>query len=547
MRLVRYCKTGMGLNLNNIYQRPYIVKDGRTLVKKKQDEDAQKTLTQAEQEERADSQGRSRGLQYTQGYQNITPAQSQRAQQLYGQYSYSAGGQVSSQSAKSSGQTAASAGRSATINIAQILKDFKNTAIAIGTPEDLSNEVNNRLSLIQAELAQPNPDTNLVKSDLMNASRQLDRYISATLNKDSKVVENWVNALFLQDIDFKYNENNINPQFLVKFPEGSTEKIHKSETSAMPENVTEMEVSSAVVEEQVSVEEQTKSNVFVPEDKELKTMFLQSKRLAYANEPKKAIANFQKALERAEELGDTETGAKIYYEVGKIYDDHDIYAQALKSYNMSLKQTTDNNVKTKAHYAMGQIYDDVNQIKSALDHYYSSVAWGGECENLAAQSTSLTKMGNIYRDMYEQDALDYLTVADDLAAETDNSKVKGYVSSSLAKAYDRFGEPQEALKSYSKAVKHYADADSPLKVAQNYMDAADIMIDYNCDNKARGLLQKAKTYAEKTGNNDLIDSINEKLANLSGETQPEKTTANNQPWAYRVSRDGEDYVPVIAA
>ena len=538
----------MGLNLNNIYQRPYIVKDGRTLVKKKQDEDAQKTLTQAEQEERANSQGRSRGLQYTQGYQNITPAQSQRAQQLYGQYSYSAGGsQGASQSARSSAQKSISAGRSATINIAQILKDFKNTAIAIGTPEDLSNEVNNRLSLIQAELAQPNPDTNLVKSDLMNASRQLDRYISATLNKDSKVVENWVNALFLQDIDFKYNENNINPQFLVKFPEGSTEKIHKSETSAMPENVTEMEVSSSVVEEQASVEVQTKSNVFVPEDKELKTMFLQSKRLAYANEPKKAIANFQKALERAEELGDTETGAKIYYEVGKIYDDHDIYAQALKSYNMSLKQTTDNNVKTKAHYAMGQIYDDVNQIKPALDHYYSSVAWGGECENLAAQSTSLTKMGNIYRDMYEQDALDYLTVADDLAAETDNSKVKGYVSSSLAKAYDRFGEPQEALKSYSKAVKHYADADSPLKVAQNYMDAADIMIDYNCDNKARGLLQKAKTYAEKTGDNDLIDSINEKLANLSGEAQPEKTTTNNQPWAYRVSRDGEDYVPVIAA
>ena len=154
---------------------------------------------------------------------------------------------------------------------------------------------------------------------------------------------------------------------------------------------------------------------------------------------------------------------------------------------------------------------------------------------------------NIYRDMYEQDALDYLTVADDLAAETDNSKVKGYVSSSLAKAYDKFGEPQEALKSYSKAVKHYAEADSPLKVAQNYMDAADIMIDYNCDNKARGLLQKAKTYAQKTGDNDLINSINEKLAKLSGETQPAKTTAKAQPWAYRASGDSEDYVPVIAA
>ena len=80
-----------------------------------------------------------------------------------------------------------------------------------------------------------------------------------------------------------------------------------------------------------------------------------------------------------------------------------------------------------------------------------------------------------------------------------------------------------------------------------YTNAADIMIDYNCDNKARGLLQKAKTYAEKTGDNDLINSINEKLAKLSGETQPAKTTAKAQPWAYRASGESEDYVPVIAA
>ncbi len=506
----------MGLNLNNIYQRPYIVRDGRGLVKKKQDDDAQKTRTQAEQEEKSQNNTRSRGLQYVeqakdqyvQSYTNITPAQSQRAQQLYGQTA------KTEQTKSSSSYTE---GRSSKINIAQILKDFKNTAVAIGTPADLSEEVNNRISLIQAQLAQPNPDTSLVKSDLMNASRQLDRYISKTLNKDSKVVENWVNALFLQDIDFNYNEKDINPQFLVKFPEGSTEQKKTEKAKALPENVSDMEVSSGVVENAESAEnadaQQTK--VYIPQDKELKSLFLQSKKLAYANEPQKAIENFQKALKRAEEIGDTETGAKIYYEVGKIYDDHDYYAQALKSYNKSLNQTTDNNVKTKAHYSMAQIYDDVNQIKPALDHYYSSVAWGGESENLAAQSTSLTKMGNIYTDMYEQDALDYLTVADDLAAETDNAKVKGYVSSSLAKAYDKFGEPQEALKSYSNAVKHYSDADSPLKVAQSYMDAANIMLDYNCNNKARGLLEKAKTYAAQANNTSLTDEINQKLAALA--------------------------------
>lgn len=500
----------MGLNLNNIYQRPYIVRDGRGLVKKKQDDDARKSLVQAEQEEKSQNNSRSRGLQYVEdansqyvkSYQNITPAESQKAQQLYGQNARSINNSNSSVE-----------GRSSKINIAQILKDFKNTAVAIGTPPELSEEVNNRISLIQAQLAQPNPDTNLVKSDLMNASRQLDKYISKTLNKDSKVVENWVNALFLQDIDFKYNEQEINPQFLVKFPEGSTEQAEKTQVKNLPENVSEMEVEKGVIQSEQPIET-VQAKVYIPQDKELKSLFLQSKKLAYANQPKKAIENFQKALSRAEEIGDTETGAKIYFEVGKIYDDHDYYVQALKSYNKSIKQTSDNNVKTKAHYSMAQIYDDVNQIKPALDHYYSSAAWGGECENLAAQSTSLTKMGNIYTDMYEQDAIDYLTVADDLAAETDNAKVKGYVSSSLAKAYDKFGEPQEALKSYSKAVKYYSDANSPLKAAQSYIDAADIMIDYNCTNKARGLLQKAKNYALQADSSDLTEKIEKKLANL---------------------------------
>lgn len=539
----------MGLNFNSINQRPYITRDNRNLVKQKREEDANKTLTQAEQEERAGSEARSRGLQYTQEA-GITPAQSQRAQQLYRQYAGSAGrlGTSTTQTQNSADTQASSYNtRSASINIAQIIKDFKNTAIAIGTPEDLNTEVNNRISLIQAELSQENPDINLVKSDLMNASRKLDKYISATLNKDSKVVENWMAALFLQDIDFQYNENNINPQFLVKFPAGSTEKIQKAEQSSLPENVTEMEVSSGVVEIIEDTPEQTQTKVYIPEDKELKSMFLQSKKLAYAKEPEKAIANFKKALERAEEIGDTETGAKIYYEVGKIYDDHNFYPQALKSYNKSLESTTDNNVKTKAHYYMGRIYDDVNQIKPALDHYYCSVAWGGESENLAAQTTSLTKMGNLYTDMYEQDALDYLTVAEDLAAETDNSKVKGYVSSSLAKAYDKFGEPQEALKSYSKAVKHYSDADSPAKVAQNYIDAAEVMLEYNCDNKAKGLLQKAKSYADKTGDKDLIAQINTKLAEISQQQTPQ-TTSKQQPWAYHITGSGEDdYIPVIAA
>ena len=507
--------------LNGIFQRPYLNKDGRSLVKKKQDEDKNASSAYVQREEQADQNSKSKGLQYVeQKRPSYTPAYTQNnGEQIdWRQMRSQIQSQVQSRNIRVTPQTTTAetqdvtptktlSGRSTVINIAQILKDFKNTAAAIGTPDDLKEEVNGYLSLVESQVKKDNPNTKLVKSNLKNASTILDGYISQTINKDSKVVENWVDALFLQQIDFKYNENDINPQFLVKFPQGSTEQAEKSESKTTVNDT---------VKEPLQQEIDTNSKVvsLIPQDKELKSLFIQSKKLAYANQPEKAIATFQKALQRADEVGDNETKSKIYYEVGRIYDDHDYYAQALTSYNQSLQNTTDNNVKTKAHYSMAQIYDDVNQIKPALNHYFSSISFAGEAENLAAQSTSLTKMGNIFTDMYEDEAMQYYSIADDLASQIDNSKIKGFVSASMGDAYEKFGDSQNALKSYSKAVKHYSDAESPLKTAQYYTKAADIMVEHSNISKSISLLTKAQSYARQTDDVNLMNEINQKLNSL---------------------------------
>ena len=181
--------------------------------------------------------------------------------------------------------------RSSNINIAQILKDFKNTAVAIATPDDLMEEVDGYLSLIDTQVKKDNPNVKLIKSNLKNASSILDAFISKTLDKDSKVVENWVDALFLQQIDFKYNEDDINPQFLVKFPEGSTERAQKAEQTAPAEETPAAAVSETIEEPIPEGTEEVPQTpaVKVPQDKELKSLFIKSKKLAYANEPQKAI------------------------------------------------------------------------------------------------------------------------------------------------------------------------------------------------------------------------------------------------------------------
>lgn len=489
--------------LNGIFQRPYL--NNNSLVKKKQDEE--KNASQTQREQQADQNSKSKGLQYTE--QRTTPAYQRQEEQVdWRQMRSQIQAQVKNSQITPQTEevmpTKTLSGRSTVINIAQILKDFRNTAAAIGTPDNLKEEVEGYLTLVEKQVTKDDPNTKLVKSNLKNASSILDGYISQTLNKDSKVVENWVDALFLQQIDFKYNENEINPQFLVKFPQGNGQQT---------ENKTAVE---QTVKEPVEQEIQTDAKVvsLIPQDKELKSLFIQSKKLVYANQPEKAIETFEKALHRADDVGDNETKSKIYYEVGRIYDDHSYYAEALKSYHKSIQNTEDNNVKTKAHYSMAQIYDDVNQIKPALEHYFSSVSCAGEVDNLAAQSTSLTKMGNIFTDMFDIQGIEYYDTADALAQQTDNAKVKGFVSSSLGNAYETFGEPQKALKAYSNAVKHYTDADSPQKTAQNYLKAGDIMVEMSNISKAKGLLTKAQTYARRTDDIDLMNEINDKLNSL---------------------------------
>lgn len=388
--------------------------------------------------------------------------------------------------------------KNATVNIAQIIKDFRGTAKAIGSPDELTQEVNEYLALVEKQVQKENPDIRLVRSNLKNASTLLDNYITETLQRPSKVVENWIDAIFLQQINYKYNQEEINPHFLVKFPNQSNEEEEdsNSEDSEEDEN---------------NKQSKSKKLIVVPDDEKLKSLFIQAKKQAFANNPKKAMELFKEALDRAIEVNDKETESKVLYEIGKIYDKNDYLAQALTSYSKSLCATQDLNVKTKAHYSMAQIYDDVAQFEPAINHYMSSISYAGENENLIAQSTSLTRIGNIYSDEYKKEAFDFLLEANLLVAETDDYKAKGFVSSNIANAYNKFNEPEKALKYYSSAVKDYQEINAHQKVAINYKRAAELMQDYNNPQKAKALFQKALVKARQTDDVQLMTEIHDAL------------------------------------
>ena len=331
----------------------------------------------------------------------------------------------------------------------------------------------------------------------------------------------------------------INPNFLVKFPDESSEKKPEvkeeikqeapqeevkppaiPESKADAKDIIELEEYSPenLEEEFVQAEKiiAHKPNItIIPQDTRLKSLFVEAKKQAFSNNPQKAMAIFREAFNRAGELKDNETQSRICLEIGKIYDDNDFVVQALNSYNKSLQYTTDTNVKSKAHYSMAQIYDDVNQVEPALEHYITSISYAGKSDDLIGQSDSLTRVANIFTDKYDENAFEYYEVARKLVEQTADNNMKGYVLSNTADACVHFRKKDKALKYYAEAVKNYEKTNATEEIAQNYKSAAELMIQFNSPNKAKSLLKKAMVNAVKTQNEDLISEINMLLASVA--------------------------------
>ncbi len=450
-----------------------------------------------------------------QGHQ-INPQQYQAAQ---------AGYQPIPQQTQESAPVQKPAQRSNKINIAQILKDFRNTIKAIATPPEIEEDVNHYLKIVEQQVREPKPQVNLIQSNLKIAASLLDKYISETLKKESKVVQNWLDALFLQRINYSYDSEDINPSFLVRFPEDNKkqpepEQPKQEEIVEEPQPAAEiedyepetLEIEYTQAQEKIS----TKPNItIIPQDTRLKSLFMEAKKQAFSNNPQKAMAMFKEAFNRAGEIKDNETQSRICLEIGKIYDDNDFVVQALNSYNKSLQYTTDTNVKSKAHYSMAQIYDDVNQVGPALEHYITSISYAGKTDDLIGQSDSLTRVANIFTDKYDEtNAFDYYEVARKLVEQTGDNNMKGYVLSNTADACVQFRKNDKALKYYAEAVKNYETTNALEEIAENYKSAAELMIEFNSPNKAKSLLKKALVNAVKTKNEDLISEINLLLASV---------------------------------
>ena len=372
------------------------------------------------------------------------------------------------------------------INISQVIKDFKNTTEAIGSPDDIRETVYTYISLVQKEAEKEKPNKKIIQSNLKNASQVLDEYITDTLKKPSKVVEGWIDSLFLQNVDYKYDESIINPDYFVNLP-----PKNKTEQSQIQQKQT-------VSEKENNMVQKTSKNPFFD------TLISAKKE----NNPAEALNIYASVIDEATAQNDTLAASVAYFESGKLYDSFNSFDKALENYQQAIDSSDNEGMKAQAYMKIAQIQYDSAKLKDAGENYFSSIAYFGQVENPKAQVVLLSQTGKLASEEFDKEkTADFFYVADALAKDMGDKTLKGKINQKAGEAFSYLNEPQKALSYYRNSAEAYNDVENNIELAKDYQLAAKLMLELGNPYKAKTLLNKAFKAGIKTEDEELIKNI----------------------------------------
>lgn len=371
------------------------------------------------------------------------------------------------------------------------MEDFKKTLAAIDASKEINEEVKTYLKLVETQAHKDKPSSKLIKANLTNAAGILDEYITETLNKPSRVVTDWVKALFLQKVDYKADKN---------IPE-----------TAVPEP---KEIPAIPVQGQAEVAEEQPVKPD-PANEKLERNYQKTEKLTDSGKFRQALVNYDKLLLRAKKVGNKDIETRIYLDKAYVYDIRKDYPAALDNYHRAAKVSAETgNQKTQAicHYNMASIYDEFGKTDLALNHYYAALSLDGQTENMKAQTHTLNDVGNVFTSMrkYRQ-AVDHYQVGVSLTKETNDLKGRSFLLSNIGSVFKDTGKDDRALKFYKKSIEYDIKTGNLEGYAINYEHSGDIMSRNSRIKKAQSLYKKSLSASQKLDDRELSARVLEKL------------------------------------
>lgn len=443
------------------------------------------------------------------------------------------------------------------INVSDILKDFKDTMTAIGVPIVTGKNVMEHLKQVHIQASTENPSISAIQNEFSKAAEITDKYISETLGKPSSVVKQWIDALFLQKINYKAYDPL--PSDLVKTETNKNQHSSEGKTNNIkiePINTSNIQHSSNVeVKNSIEInnikdilEPDSSSSANPPDDsltpeigkalpmkietstellpppdnsqntfKDSRKAYFQAKKEFNNGNYDAAIKLYDTALTEANNSQDIKAQFNIYNDLAEIYDQKHELSPALKYYNEALKLASkgnNSNLLGKLHFNIGSIYDDLNMVPQALNHYHASLAFDGEANNLDGQALTLNNVASLYMSTDKhKEALDCYKIAYSMADQVNDDEAKSHILSNIGSVYKKMNEPSNAIEYYRRALKIDQDNKDIVNFSKTLLNIGKVYDTCGQKDRAEKCYKKVLTNAQELGDNYLTALVYQTMNN----------------------------------
>ncbi|MDD3593434.1 MAG: hypothetical protein PHX18_02285 [Candidatus Gastranaerophilales bacterium] len=390
------------------------------------------------------------------------------------------------------------------INISQLLIDFESTINAIGAPPDVEEEVRAYLNLVGKQTDKELPSKKIITSNLKSAAEVLDGYITKALNKSSKVVTDWVDALLMQSIDFKADKS---------IKKGAFETI-TGEAPQTARLAKENLAKKSALKETAPSETAPPQETIKSGNDEIENTIKKADDIAKTN-PQESQKLYSKAFEMAQKTGDKLAMAEIYSKIANLQNSQNNLSQALDCLNASALlayEINDTYLRAGNHTLMGRIYDDNGNMDAAMNHYFKSVGLNGENDNIQGQTGVLTAIGKMFTKAYSaKEALQFYKVALDGAKQTSDLSAMSEIFQNTALTHKNTGAAEKALKYLKDSAIITSKLGDETSLSQIYEQAGDFMKDSGHAKRAADFYQKSYKIAQRNNLQDGLIRLREKL------------------------------------
>jgi len=348
------------------------------------------------------------------------------------------GGDTSDLPRNSAGLQAVQFSPNQKIPLDAVIGDFKNTMSALGADDQTRSEVTAYLNVVRLQGAKDQPEVPYIKQTLRTAANSLDQFIGKALGQPSKVVKEWVDALLMQNIDYKADPT--------KAPD--TEQ-HQAQAKENPftsmDNAPDDASANSKAEKVATVALSTKTQV--------KSLIEDAKTAQQAGKGTEADQKLTEALDLLKDANRPDWEGKVWRMRGRLADQSGQWEQAVNAYQQaasSFENAKLSQRQAQCLQASASILEEHGQLEQAKAAYQQVVTLDRQFGAPDDQVRSLNDLASVMlRQGNSADAVQTLQQATGILP---SAKLPADMHSDI---YSNLGAAQQQAQNYPEAIQAY--------------------------------------------------------------------------------------------